>query len=230
MRNYIDTGNITEVIKIMSEGSEEAEKIIKDMIKPAGNQWESLKLLLTADDMNIRGGQFVTAFTVYFANDMDRLREAIQNRDTNLITFLNSAITSVECRAVSSGAYRFGKHELQNPEQIIYIVDHAWQVLYQIPSGTKIRLVDLANRTRDIQLHYLDDYHFDIGGRIWEVHEFGMMLLNRKLTCYPITNEKLIRFRNLIYQPPKTQKEKKQMSKRIATTSFAYTNRVGKEG
>ncbi len=215
MRNYIGTGDVTEVIKIMSEASEEAEGIIRSMIQPAESQWEALKLLMTADDMNIRGGQFVTALTVYFANDIDRLRAAIQNRDPNLVTFLNSTATSTEYRAVSSGAYRFGKHELQNPEQMIYILDHTWQVLYQIPSGTKIRLVDLAERTRDIQLHYLDDYHFDINGRIWEVHEFGMMLLNRKLTCYPITNEKFIRFRNLIYQPPKTQKEKKQMLKRV---------------
>lgn len=211
MRNYIDTGDVTEVIKIMSEASEEAEKIIRSMIQPAESQWEALKLLLTADDMNIRGGQFVIAFKVYFENDIDKFRIAIQNRDPNLVTFLNSTATSAEYRAVSSGAYRFGKHELQNPEQMIYILDHAWQVLYQIPSGTKIRLVDLADRTRDIQLYYLDNYHFDIGGRIWEVHEFGMMLLNRRLRCYPAMQNGTVQYRNKLYLPPKNTKEMRKL-------------------
>lgn len=208
MRNYIDTGDITEVIKIMSEGSEEAEVVIRNIMQPAISQWEALRLLLAADDMNIRGIQFVIALTVYFENDIDKLRTAIQNRDPNLVTFLNSAATSVEYRVVSSGAYRFGKYEIQNPERLIYILNHAWQVLYQIPSGTKLRLVDLAGRTRDIQLHYLDDYHFDVGGRIWEVHEFGMMLLNRCLKCYPVMQDKTKRYKNVLYTIPKASKGK----------------------
>lgn len=56
MREYISTGILDDVIVIMSEQSEESKMIINKLIEQESDMWKALRLLLCADDMNIRGG------------------------------------------------------------------------------------------------------------------------------------------------------------------------------
>lgn len=215
MREYISTGILEDVVDIMSEQSDEAKKIINMLIEKEVDKWKALQLLLAADDMNIRGEQFVAAYTVFYHKQQQPLKDAILNRDLNLVTFLNSAYADPEYRAVQQGAFRFGKYKMpEGAAGMIYVLNHAWQVLYKIPSGTTLRLIDMAGNQRDIILSYLDEYHFRISNRIWEVHEFGVMLMRRCLKCYPVIDEKHVAY-NGMYTPPKNEKERRKFLKTV---------------
>lgn len=216
MREYISTGILDDVIVIMSEQSEEAKTIINKLIEQESNVWKALQLLLCADDMNIRGEQYIVAYNVLYHQNIQLLKDGISSRDINLVTFLNSAFANPEYQAVQKGAYRFGKYRIpEGDANTIYILNQAWQTLYKIPSGSTLRLVDMVGRERDIIPFYLDDYHFSISNRIWEVHEFGVMLLQCGLKCYPVIEKKPVRYHSM-YCPPKTVKERKRFMKIIA--------------
>lgn len=216
MRKYIGTGKLDEVIVIMSEGSQEARQIIETLISGAlkdKNNWEVLKMLLQFDEMNIRGEQIVRAYDVFYKKSAEDLLDGIRIHDLNLVSFLNSYPDAKE-KATVTAAIRNGFKQVvsANPQNQIYIVDQAWNVAYIIPDKSYLRLI-ASGAYRDIQLDYLDDYHFMANRRIWEIHEFGVQLLERGLQCYP-TDHKEIRH-DILYIPPHSAREKKRFLKML---------------
>lgn len=217
MRKYIETGKLDEVIRIMSEGCIEAEQIINKLIKETlkdKDNWEVLKILLQFDEMNIRGEQIVRAYDVFYKKSAEALLHGIQIYDLNLVSFLNSYSDARE-KATVTAVIRNGFKPVApanaNPKKQIYIVDQAWNVAYIIPDKSYLRLIAASGAYRDIQLSYLDDYHFMAKRRIWEIHEFGVQLLERGLQCYPV-DHKQIRH-NILYMPPHSAYEKKRFLK-----------------
>ena len=216
MRKYIGTGKLDEVIVIMSEGSQEARQIIETLISATlkdKNNWEVLKMLLQFDEMNIRGEQIVRAYDVFYKKSAVDLLDGIRIHDLNLVSFLNSYPDAKE-KATVTAAIRNGFKQVvsANPQNQIYIVDQAWNVAYIIPDKSYLRLI-ASGAYRDIQLDYLDDYHFMANRRIWEIHEFGVQLLERGLQCYP-TDHKEIRH-DILYIPPHSAREKKRFLKML---------------
>lgn len=90
----------------MTEGDIGAGNVIVEILK-LGPQ-EAQELLLALDDMNIRGAQIWAAYCSYAGRDLQRLVNAIDQRDPLLVEAVN--LECSECReiAVTRGA-RFSR-------------------------------------------------------------------------------------------------------------------------
>ena len=87
-----------------------------------------IMLLLSLDDMNIRGSQIWEAYKYLYNEDGKKFAKAVKNRDKNMIDFINQEMASVGGeKAVAGGAsfdrsktpdkYRFTEEEVEELRQ-----------------------------------------------------------------------------------------------------------------
>lgn len=215
MREYIKTGNINTVIEILSEGNKEASDVLRAMLDNEKTDWEQLQLLLSIDDMNIRGNQIVLAVNDYCRGDLAAFCNLISTRDMNLVTWLNNSYTLAQ--AVPKGAYRFGKRQFPPHPNVVYIINTGWQVMVQIENSGYVVLVDSQNRERRLSIRYIDDNYFYVDGVIWHMCEFAEMLMEKGYKCNPtLEHPPMLKYGNIIYKVPRTKKEIKQHKKMLA--------------
>lgn len=216
MREYIKTGNINKIIEILSEGNVRASELLYLMLDEKWKDYEKLKFLLAIDDMNIRGNQIQLAVEEYCHGDVGIFVNLINNRDMNLVTWLNNSYSLAQ--AVQKNAYRFGKRQFQPHPSIVYIINTAWKVLIQIDNSGYVVLVDSQNKERTVFVQYLDDNFFYVDGVIWHMCEFADMLMENGYKCNPSLNKpKTVLYKDIAYKVPRTKKEMKQHNKMIAT-------------
>ena len=89
---------IADMIAIMSEGNPGRLRILLELRDPIS--------ILGLDDMNIRGWQIWIGYKDYCGSDLEKFRECIRNRDSEMVNTINkSAIRmNLSIRAVIGGA------------------------------------------------------------------------------------------------------------------------------
>ena len=116
---------IFDTIYKISEGVPGAIVPITELMK---SQEKGFLLLLSLDDMNIRGSQIWEAYKYLYNEDIEKFAKAIQNRDPKMIEFINQELASVGGeKAVFGGAsfdrskmpekYRFTEEEVEQLKQ-----------------------------------------------------------------------------------------------------------------
>lgn len=122
-RKKIETNdNMMNVMIKMSEGNPGAITGMASLIKD--DPLKGFMLLLGLDDMNIRGSQIWQVYKYYCNEDIEKFKEVIQNRDADMVQYINeqNAAEGQE-KAVSGGAsfdrskkpdlYRFTADEVE---------------------------------------------------------------------------------------------------------------------
>lgn len=113
--------NILSIISKMSEQNPGAITSLSSLIKD--DPKSGFMLILSLDDMNIRGSQVWTVYKDYCNEDIEKFKEVIHNRDNDMIEFINEQSASINGeKAVAGGAsfdrskvpgkYRFTEEEV----------------------------------------------------------------------------------------------------------------------
>ncbi len=90
---------LTSIITTFSEGNPGALRVLLQLLESPAD----LVLVLSLDDMNIRGSQIWIGYKDHCGEDMDAFREAIRSRDAKMVETINANSGSAEI-AVTSGA------------------------------------------------------------------------------------------------------------------------------
>ena len=87
----------------MSEGNPGAITAMTQLIKEDPTRF---MLILSLDDMNIRGSQIWQVYKYYCEEDVEKFKKVIQDRDADMVQYLNEENASVgQEKAVSGGAF-----------------------------------------------------------------------------------------------------------------------------
>lgn len=108
------SGSLMETIVLLSEGNPGAVTVLAQIIKEKGQ--EGLFVILDLDDMNIRGSQIWIAYSDYCDQDIDKLIQACESRDEQMVELVNKQgrMGNHGHLAVSSGASGGRRQFIQN--------------------------------------------------------------------------------------------------------------------
>ena len=90
--------SLMDIMVTLSEGNPGAVTVLTEIVKV--NPTFGIMELLHFDDMNMRGSQIWVAYKDYCGCDIEKLREAIKARDTEMIEVVNR-----ECFPIVAQAY-----------------------------------------------------------------------------------------------------------------------------
>lgn len=216
-RQYIKTGNVDEIISIMSEDNAIAADLLHRCLHEFASLWNYIEWLLIMDDMNIRGNQLQIAYENYAMGDIKMLVKGIENRDSDMVDLINSAYVFEE-RACLSGAERPGKIVLSDHSNEIWLIDTSWQVKYRFGSEAEILVSGQKGSQRISSVKYLNDYFILIDNSIMHIWEFANVMETKQYHYVPALPRKGIIYQSMLYHPPKTKREKKQLEKMLNET------------
>lgn len=206
MREYITTANIDEMITILAEEKKQAREILKQCIDEIEDEWERVRFLSTMDDMNIRGIQIVEAFEKYFLKSVEKMIEAVLDRQINLIGYLNTNVDIGE-EVVHDGAPREGKLFMpSNTERLVRLVNTKGEVIYEMESGSTIT-VSQGSKKRESCVEYLDPQYIKVDSNIYHIVEFARIMEKKGYSYYPGTSKKRTSEIGMYY-PGKKQRRK----------------------
>jgi hypothetical protein len=81
------TNNINDLLFKMSEGNPGALRVLMDILKM--NELNGFFLILSLDDMNIRGTQIWVGYKNFCGEDIFKFIEAVTNRSLEMIDLIN---------------------------------------------------------------------------------------------------------------------------------------------
>ena len=93
-----------ETVMKFSEGNSDALKILMDIMSGPNGYLN----LLDLDDMNIRGSQLCTAFSVYNGEDMELFKKCIIERDQKMIDCINIVTAKTNSKDIPHKAVLHG--------------------------------------------------------------------------------------------------------------------------
>jgi hypothetical protein len=70
--------------------------------------------------------------------------------------------------------------------QKIQFIDTHYKTLFTIDDGAKIE-IDIEGGTVQWTCRFLDEYHTEIGGRVYHIHEFAEAMEKYNRTYRPVT-------------------------------------------
>ena len=79
--------SISDAIVKMSEGNPGAVRVLMDLLQSG----DGVMLILSLDDMNIRGSSIWIAFKDFAGQDLEVFKAAIQARDPEMVRVVNAA-------------------------------------------------------------------------------------------------------------------------------------------
>ena len=103
------TDSLTAVCIVMAEGNPGALKVLSEIVKEKGI--DAFMSILHLDDMNIRGAQIWLAYKDYCGQDLERLLEAAEARDPEMVAKINAEMSYDPDypQAVTGGASKPGE-------------------------------------------------------------------------------------------------------------------------
>ncbi|MCM1496771.1 MAG: hypothetical protein NC089_13375 [Bacteroides sp.] len=212
VREYIKTGDIGEIIHIMSEGNDTVSELLHSCLLEFDSLWEFIKWILIMDDMNIRGDQLQIIYENYASGDTGKLINSIETRDEKLVELVNAAYVHEE-RACLGGTVRAGKVVLQEHENEIWLIDTSWEVEYRFGSEAEIVVSDKRGRERISTIRYLNDDFFLIDNTVMHIWQFADMLEKKGYHCVLALPGKGTKYRYMMYHPPNTRRELRRHKK-----------------
>jgi len=77
---------------------------------------------------------------------------------------------------------------MRKAERGIHFIDPRYKELFRIPDGDKIRITTPDGEKLDRTCRYVDDYHFEVIGRVYHICEFAELMESNGNTVIPYRN------------------------------------------